>query len=229
MICGPLPDARPWTTGVHYDHSDARRHTADGQRVLSVTGILKAAGKAGNFDGARPDDVALKAAIGRAVHDATHYYDEGDLASESALQREIVFRDRTVPGPLAYLDGWKAFRRERRFVPTLLETVVFSRRWGYIGRLDRLGAVDTGRRTVLLDIKIGDPEAARADLQLSGYLEALLEEEPTLAIDLPERWSVQLTPDGGYRLRRYPVSPRTARMDRAEFLEAVAASRGVAA
>jgi hypothetical protein len=223
-----LPADRPWLDGIVYCDEDRDRHSLDGLPVIGVTSALALSGKSADFSKANPADLERQRQVGQATHAAAHYFDEGDLveASVHALARER-------------LSAWRLFRRERRAVPLLLETVVASRRYGYIGRLDRVLLVDTTRQ-VIGDIKTGDPDAAAAALQLMLYQVALLEEiqyyadhhpqlmtvllESLLAGHL-ERWSVQLLSTGRYKLCRYPKSPRTAQQDRADALAAVADAR----
>lgn len=182
-----------------------RAHQVNGLPIPSVTQILKATGVSADFSHVDPIVLDRKRQIGQAVHVATHYNDEGDLDAQTI-----------APEVRPYLEAWQRFRRDRDFVPRLLETVVYSQAHHYIGRFDRFGSVHL-RSAVLLDIKIGDPDAASADLQTAGYLVALLEERPELTAAI-ERWSVQLCADGRYRLRMYPRHGRTDRQDRADFL-----------
>lgn len=202
-----VPHPRPWLEGVVYDER-TRDHTADGRRVLSVTQILALAGKT-DYSRIRTETLYRKGRIGTAAHLAAHFFDEGDLIEASV-----------DPVVAPYIDAWRLFREQRRFVPECLETVVFSREYGYIGRLDRVGLVD-GRRRILIDIKTGDPDAARADLQEVAYELALIEEFPEFGVTLLPRWSVQLFPSCKYRVVEYPKSPRTWRHDRAEWLDAL--------
>lgn len=187
-----------------------RAHVVNGTPVPSVTQILKATGVSADFSHVDPLVLERKRLIGQAAHAATHYWDQGDLARGS-IAAEVE----------PYLAAWTFFRGERRFVPELLETVVYSRAHHFIGRFDRLGWVDAKTpqaRRVMVDIKLGDPDAAAADLQLAGYLEALREEQPDVRTEPIERWSVRLLDDGRYTLRRYPKEGRTERLDRADFL-----------
>lgn len=183
-----------------------RAHRINGIPVPSVTQILRATGVSADFSHVDPAVLERKRLIGQAVHAAAHYFDEGDLV-ESTVAPEV----------LPYLEAWMRFRSDRGFAPELLETIVYSRAWHYIGRFDRLGRLVNEDRRVLCDIKIGDPDAAAADLQLAGYLAALREEHPEIEDEAIERWSVQLCPDGRYRLRKYPKPGRTERLDRADF------------
>jgi hypothetical protein len=223
-----LPADRPWLDGVRYVEHDRDAHTLDGQPVIGVTSALQLAGQSTDFSKANPTDLERQRQVGQAAHAAAHYFDEGDLVEASVHALAT-----------ARLQAWKLFRHERRVVPVMLETVVASRRYGYIGRLDRFLLVEM-TRLVLGDIKIGDPDDAAAHLQLMLYLIALLEELQHYADHYPwlmtrrletvlagpiERWSVQLLSTGRYKLCRYPKSPRTAHEDRQDALEAVADAR----
>jgi hypothetical protein len=184
-----------------------RAHVVQGIPVPSVTQILRATHVSSDFSHVDPVVLERKRQIGQAVHAATHYFDEGDLVESTV-----------APEARPYLLAWMKFRSERGFVPQLLETVVYSRTHHYIGRFDRLGQLLADRRRVLLDIKIGDPDASAADLQTAGYLAALREEHPEMQVDPIERWSVQLLEDGRYSLRQYPKRGRSNGVDRADFL-----------
>lgn len=205
------PDVRV-PPGLVYDPSDERNHTLNGRLVPSVTQINKAMGLSADFSQVRHDVLERKRAIGQAAHAASHYFDEGDLVIRSV-----------APEVQPYLDAWRRFRDERRFQPILLETIVASTTHHYIGRFDRLGVVDGGQDQwirVLADIKIGDPDDAGAQWQTAGYEVALRECCQSLAPYSILRWSVQLRPDGTYRLAQYPKPGRTNRQDRNEFLAA---------
>lgn len=186
----------------------AHAYALDGRPILSVTAILK---KVGLVDLSRipADLLEQKRAIGQAVHEATHYWDQDDLLPGSV-----------DPVVEPYLLAYRAFRAERGFTPLYLETRVHHPRYHYAGTFDRLGLLSStygGPCTaVLLDIKTGDPELACANLQTAGYLEAYLQSPlPLPDAKTIDRWSVQLRPDGSYRLHKY-----TDVRDRGIFLAA---------
>ena len=186
----------------------AHAYAVDGRPILSVTAILK---RVGLVDLSRIPIEALeqKRAIGQAVHEATHYWDQDDLVPGSV-----------DPVVEPYLHAYRTFRAERGFTPHYLETRVHHPRYHYAGTFDRLGLIasPSGACTaVLLDIKTGDPDLACANLQTAGYLEAYLQAPlPLPDVRTIDRWSVQLRSDGTYRLRTY-----TDVRDRAVFLAAV--------
>jgi hypothetical protein len=201
------PDA-DWFAGVHYAE-ESRLHTAYGKPVPSVTQVIDATGKV-DFSRVPPAKLELGRKRGSAAHLAAHFFDIGDLR-EASVHPEVAPR----------LDAWRLFRTERNFVPVYSELAVYSHRYRYIGRLDKFGTIERGRRRVLLDLKNGDPNAARADLQLTGYWIALTEQFPDLLDEHVEFWAVELKPDGRYRLCVYPKPTRSRREDRSEFLKAV--------
>jgi hypothetical protein len=252
--------SRPWpvafflspsATDTTFAYDDTTRvHRAHGRPVLSVTQVLHRAAELGMMEPRRsarflnllavPESrlkvIQAKGALGTRVHAAAHYADEGDLLRTSVWSEA-----------LPYLVAWESFRDTRGFSAELLETVVASPTHHYIGRFDRLGRVRDNRRLVLVDLKTGDPENASADLQLAGYLHALLEQHPRLAhaviadtypdwpipagdpslpavaFGLIDRWAVQLTPTATspIKVHVYPTAGRTADTDRREFLALV--------
>lgn len=209
-MSGAAVMSAPPVQGLVYDEP-TRAHSLNGRPIPSVTQVIKCAGLSDDFRFV--DTMVLERArdIGKATHAATHYYDEGDL-DESTIAPEVLPR----------LEAWKRLREEHGLVPMLLETVVCSTVFHFIGRFDRLMRTGWGpAKTILLDIKCGDPDSASANLQLSGYEVALREEHPELANEVIHRWSAELCDDGRYKLRQYPRPGRTNRQDRAEFLAAV--------
>lgn len=181
-----------WLAGVQYD-TVARKHRLDNRRAPSVTQAIDAR-YPNRFAGIEPAVLERAAQLGTAVHTAAEYDNAGVLVEAS------------VPVPARIrLDAWRWFRQTRRVEPLLCEAVVCSRdvhlrpgrRRPYVGRLDFLCAVDR-RLVVLLDLKTGDPAFAR--LQTLAYLDALYQQYPALiAVDV-QRWAVQLTADGRYRV-----------------------------
>jgi len=223
-----LPADRPWLHGVVYVEHDRDAHRLDGYPVIGVTSALQLAGKSADFSKANPAALETARQVGTAVHLAAHYHDEDDLRP-GTVDELIVAR----------LDAWKSFRANYAIVPALRETVVVSRKYGYIGRFDRL-FLSGSTRHVIADIKTGDPASAAAHLQLSLYETALIEEIQFYADYFPslmtsalesllagtiERWSVRLLKTGRYKVTRYPESPRTKAQDRAEARLAVGDAR----
>lgn len=163
---------------------DEARHeyTADGRKVLGVTQALSLGGVCSWSVRRDSPEVQQALQLGSATALATQYDDEARL-NERTLDPRVL-------GPLT---GWRRFKRESGFIITSVETKHYHERYGYAGRVDRLGIL-RGRPGVL-DIKTGE-EYDWHPIQLAGY--ALIVGEP-----LPEafgRWDLYLRPDGTYKL-----------------------------
>ena len=124
---------------------------------------------------------------GTWVHQACQYYDDGTLD-----QWEFD------PVILEYLEGWKKFIAEQKFVGVMNEKALRSE-YGYAGRLDRCGLRSTDH--IVVDIKTGDPGWATG-LKLAGY-EQLVKEETRQPNRIYKRLAVQLYDDGSYKLHWY--------------------------
>jgi hypothetical protein len=179
---------------------DAAAHTytlPDGRQVPSVTAILKAQGYSEDFDAiaamseSRRDHLEYRRALGTAIHADAHAFDDGAL-DESTVHPDVR----------PYLQAWKVFRENTHMVPLSRERMVFHPLYFYCGTLDGIFRKTNGQ-TVLVDLKIGDPEAAGADLQTAAYLDAWTFEHPDDRVQ--ERWAVRLVPDRGvpYRIAPY--------------------------
>lgn len=177
----------------------------DGHQPPSVTGILGSVPPwLHRFDRAKPEDVARKGDIGRAVHLACEYFDQ-----------RVLDWDSLDPEVQPYVEGWILFCQEKRVEVLAVEQRVYHPQLGYAGTLDRLLLADTahGRGLVLGDIKTGD--GSMAGPQTAAYLDAyaamaaagLVEQPPTLGQPV-DRWSIQLLPTG-----RYALTDHTARAD----------------
>lgn len=97
-----------------------------------------------------------------------------------------------------YLDAWEAFKQETAFRILESEQRVYHTKYLYAGTFDRIGILE-GKLGVL-DIKTGMlyPEYA---LQTAAYLEAI--NEGRQEDKIKGRYSLQLKPDGKYKLSEY--------------------------
>lgn len=178
----------------------------DGRVVPSVTQILGAVGVAADFEaiGAMrsglADQIEERRNLGAAVHQDAHAYDDDDLDRHTVDAR-------VEP----YLQAWITFRANHGVRPLARERVVFDPVHFYCGTLDGVFLTPEGR-TVLIDIKIGDPKDAAADLQTSAYEAAWRLEHHDEPIH--ERWAVQLLPG---RSVPYNITPYTDWRDFAKF------------
>ena len=144
----------------------------DGERVPSVTEILKSAGMYG-YDSSGPgagtgrpipEDVMEHARDrGKAIHLAAQLFDENDLDWE------------TLPPEVSeYLDCYKAWRDFVGFVPTLIEQPIFDEKLKYAGICDRAGYI--GHQFIVLDIKTTGGLKIWHPKQLAAYAQCIKHE-----------------------------------------------------
>lgn len=179
------------------------RYTLDGVTVPSVTGILRASGIV-DFSQIPPARLEAARYRGTIVHQAVHYFNEGDLDGD-AFGAEF-------PDFAGYLDAWRTFVEQRRYRAVLNEHRIASVRHRVAGTLDTLGFLDDGS-PALLDYATGDPDDAAKNLQTAAYLglahewaeegadaalARFLAEHPTI-----KRYAVALRRDGTFKLDPY--------------------------
>lgn len=216
--------------GVTFDPA-AHRYFFEGAPVLNVTSILRAHKISADWSIIPPAVLENKREIGRAAHIAAHYFDEGDLQPGS-VHHEVT----------PYLDGWRRFVEENEFQPLLLETPLVHPLMRYAGTVDRFGIVHQLQDLPsIVDIKTGNPEDAGAGPQTAAYeqlIRALLPElypyiEAFIEYPMPwalediiaapwTRYSVQLFPNGSYKLSTYTTHRDLQRFNWALSLEASA-------
>lgn len=159
-----------------FDH-ELHIHSFSGKIIPGATEILRDAG----FKG--PDG---NMEMGRAVHIATQYDDEGTLNFASVS-------DEVYP----YLEGWRKFRSETGFKPNRIEEPNINQALWFAAVLDREGTWDKGNAHVLVEIKKYSPpyftglQLALQDLTL-----------PTLSLPR-KRIAVELKADGTYKIHEY--------------------------
>jgi hypothetical protein len=179
---------------------DTHAYLLDGQKIPSVTGILKASGLI-DFSAIPPFILEKARNRGSIVHAAIH----------AALDRDLdrASFDRDFPEYVPYLDAWSSFCEQRRFVPVLTEHRLASRRLRVAGTLDSLGLLDGS--AVLVDWKSGLLENCCPALQTAAYHGLALEwasEDAALAAFLRDhpvvkRYAVQLRKDATFRVEAY--------------------------
>lgn len=174
---------------------DAASHTYYwcGVRVPSVTQVLE---DVGIIDYSHIPEPIRRHALdrGSAVHLATRYSDEGDLA-ESTVSDEVR----------PYLVAWRSFREQNGFEPCHIERQYYQHRYRYAGTIDRVGyysGIGVTRRQmasekpILLDIKSGEsPDWVR--YQLAAY--ANLYQDPGMF----RRVAVELRKDATYSVQEF--------------------------
>jgi hypothetical protein len=162
------------------------RYYRDGVWLPSVTAVLQSAGLI-DYDFLSAEDRPRAMERGRDVHRAAQQHDEGSLAEE------------TVPDEIrAYLRGWRAFRQDYGFQPTLVEHRVYNLRHGYAGCIDRTGRTRDGSE-IIVDVKTG-VAPAWTSVQLAAYADCLPHPRTHL------RRAVELHRNGTYKVIPYETS-----------------------
>jgi hypothetical protein len=194
----PRGCAGPGSPQLVFDPT-ANRYYLNNEPVPNVTRILRTAGLIDYsfLDGEHRERCL---ALGRAVHEATQCDDQGFL-TEVSISADVV----------NYLEAWRAFRRDFRFEPDLIEHTVYHQQLHYCGRLDRVGRTHRGE-TFIVDIKTGTALPWTA-VQLAAYSACL--EHPRTRL----RRCVELHADGSYRV--IPYETRNYRRDLNAFIEAL--------
>lgn len=159
---------------------DEQTHTYRllGAVVPGVTQILR---PLTSFDSVSPSVLAAKADLGRRVHLACEFDDDGDLDPES-IEEDVR----------PYLDAWRRFRRETGAQVLASEQQVAEPLLQYAGTLDRVLLVRGTRWLVDLKTCISTPLAVGP--QTAAYQRALGDNSVT------HRGALRLRPDGSYRL-----------------------------
>lgn len=186
---------------------EAHAYTLDGHPVPSVTQVLRRF-LPPDFGQVPAAMLERKRQIGNAAHHATHLSDLGVL-DETTVETQVR----------GYLKSWWRFLIEHPIEILATEVRLGHPFRRYAGTIDKIAwrhsPAGTSGRLMIVDLKTGDPKAARTHLQTGGYEELIL---ANLARILPwsgiERLGVQLDPEGGPA----KVTPYTNRFDRRRFL-----------
>jgi len=158
---------------------DEVRHEYRHNKIIvpSVTQVLSILN---DFTMIDPAVLEYKRNLGTQVHAATALDDADNLGDY----------DPVIDG---YIEAWRLFKRQAGFIPLHIEQRVFHEAHMYAGTLDRVGKI--GDSLVLVDIKTGTPNKLTIGPQLAAYAEANgMSKQP--------RYSVQLLPDGKYKLTK---------------------------
>lgn len=158
---------------------DARSHTyiMRGELVPGVTSVLK---PLIDFAGIPRDVLEAKADLGRRIHAATEFDDDGDL-DEDSVEEDVA----------PYLAAYRLFRQESGAVVVANERMVYDPMYRYAGTLDRVLAIDGVEW--LTDLKSCVTTPLSAGPQTAAYLRALNDPRVT------RRAALRLRPDGTYR------------------------------
>ena len=172
-------------------------YTLRGQRLLSVTQVIDAAGLIDKqwFT----DEHRLR---GTAVHEAVLYDVQSDL--DKTQLHELI---------AGYVEGWFAFKRDSKFVPIkkLCEKPQFHPLYLYAGTADLFGMLNS--YPALIDIKTGD--SPTAGIQTSAYVEF-----PVFKAYTPKRFTLRLYKEGTYKLIQH-----TDKTDFPKFMECLKIAR----
>jgi hypothetical protein len=167
---------------------DSHTYTWNGTPVVNVTRITDSLN-----DYAGVPEAIMRAAADRgdAVHFTTELYDKDDLDEKSVLEE--------IRG---YFNAWVRFREETGFVPSHIESRVFSERYRYAGTLDRAGFFRKLRGvkptdTTIVDIKATASLMPGVGPQTAAYQTAFQE---SAGVSTRHRFAVRLKPDGTYQL-----------------------------
>lgn len=171
-----------------FDH-DSHRYWWNGDPVPSVTQVLSILTDFEMVEKFNPGAVAYASVRGDAVHYACELYDKGTL-DWSTLDDELK----------PYLDAWILFRKQTGFIPNRIEHKVFHPNLRYAGTLDRTGILFDNH--VVIDIKAVAAIYPTTGPQLAAYEAAIKATEPNGPASYG-RYSVQLHPDGKYKLHHY--------------------------
>lgn len=173
--------------GLEFDE-DRHEYRYRGRLVPSVSGIVAPLYE---FFGVSRDVLERKAAVGRAVHKACEIIDQGRAIDPDTLD----------PAVAPYVDGYRRFLDEVRPQVIASERFIWNEVMQYAGRLDRVYLING--RLVWVDIKTTATISPAVGVQIAGYMMA----SSTIGHDIADngtrrgRASLQLTPDGGYKLR----------------------------
>lgn len=196
---------------LRFDPVAHTSYTALGQEVPHVTKILQAVGVSTDFEGLTAMSpfiagrILARRELGTLVHAATHAYDENLPATGVQHDPEVE----------AFVLAWADFRQRSGLVPVTRETRLFHPVYWYAGAMDGI-FLDPSERRILVDLKIGDPDAAACHFQTAAYEAAWTHAHPDQPID--ERWAVQLCPYLAvpFRVTNYSRRP-DARLDFRKF------------
>ncbi len=163
-------------------------------RGMVVPGVTSVLSPLSDFSRINPEVLAAKADLGKRVHMACEFDDDGDL-DEGSVEEDV--------GP--YLTAYRRFKSENGVLVLLNEHQVFDAGLMYAGTLDRVMVLNRSRW--LVDLKTCFTTPRSAGPQTAAYLRAL--NDPTVA----RRAALRLKPDG-----TYAFEPLTAPDDWAIFM-----------
>ena len=166
-------------------NAEKHEYSKAGVIIPCVTDVLTAGGLNDIFGKIDRDILEAGRVRGKYVHLATELYDKGTL-DDSTVHEEIR----------PYLDAWIKFRKDTGFKPRIIEEIVYSKKYGYAGTVDRIGPLY--KIETVVDIKSGElmPSAApQTSAYQCGYNEGKSPKDKA-----KNRLIVQLRNNGTYKL-----------------------------
>lgn len=118
-----------------------------------------------DFSKVAPDILERACAFGTAVHDATVLEDEGRLDW-----------DRLDANLAPCVNAWNDCKKKHKIKLLAMEEAVYSRKYKYAGKFDRIGLVDGAR--AVIEIKTRKYNPVCESLQTAAYMQAINEMHP---------------------------------------------------
>jgi len=159
-----------------------------GSKIPCVSDIVKFC-KLQDFSQVPPAILERAVQFGTNVHKTIELYDK-DVLDFDAL-------DEALRPPL---EGWKSFVKDTGAKIIESELIVFSKKYGYAGTLDKIVEFHKGKydgSRAVLDIKTKTKIDKACHLQVDGYLTAYNEEHKKKATC---KLILQITKDGEYKI-----------------------------
>lgn len=170
-------------SALQFDEA-SHTYTVGGIVIPSVTQIIA---PLYSFEGIPESILNAKRDLGRAVHTACEYDDDGDLDEGSVS-------DQVRP----YLEAYRAFRRDTGAEVVLNEQKLYNPKHRYAGTIDRRFVIKGELWTV--DLKTTASMSPAVGVQLAAY-DRLVEEAGERANS--KMGALQLKPDGSYKLHPF--------------------------
>ena len=178
-------------------NAEEHKYYVKGLEIPHVTGILEAAGLTGRPPGISDDVWGRSGRFGLAVHEACRFHDIETL-NVATLDKALV----------PWLAGWVKFKHDFGIeVFQAVEVKLYSKRWGFAGRMDREHPINN--KATLVDIKTPTLKKRATGVQLAAYQIAW--EEMTKK-KIKQRWAIHLKEDG------YSIEPYDDKGDKDVFL-----------
>lgn len=191
-------------------------YTLDGNRVISLTQILDAAGLV-NYDGIAPEVLANKAKFGTKVHTYCLWNDQGELDMNDLVP---------YPNYWNRVEGWRQFVEDFKFMPDLTwcEVPAACKVNGstYALTVDRYGVIGEGDNiaNAVIELKTCADREYHHQIQTAG--QAILFRQHSESMQMPlKRYCVYLLDKKNQANRFYFCQPHDDRLDEKIFLSAL--------